>query len=291
MHDATHEFEHDERTLLVRETGAAEGLPVFSHHGTPSCGDHFELVAQDARRRGIRLLSIDRPGYGGSTRHQGRTVADGARDTAAAADALGIDRFATYGGSGGGPHALACAALLGERVIACASLAGVAPFDAPGLNWFAGMGSDNWVEFGATLAGAEQLEGLLEEMAAGMAGAGPDDLLEELASLVGPADRAAVDRPLAEYLATATRIALAPGIAGWADDDLAFAAPWGFDLDAIRVPVLVFHGRDDRFVPVAHGEWLGRAIPGAEVRISATEGHLSLVRRTDQVHQWLLEQA
>ena len=138
------------RTLGVYEAGDPGGHPVLVHHGTPAHGALFAPWEDDARGKGIRLVGYDRPGYGASSPDPERSVASAAADAAAIADALGIDRFATWGVSGGGPHALACAALLGERVVAVASLAGIAPFDAPGLNWFAGMGESNLVEFGAT---------------------------------------------------------------------------------------------------------------------------------------------
>lgn len=243
-----HDVPHGGRTLHVYEDGDPRGLPTFSHHGTPGCGLPYPPVADDARKRGLRVLSIDRPGYGGSTRRPGRSVADVAADVAAVAD-------------------------------------------APGLNYFAGMGRDNWEEFGAALQGREAVEALLTRLAAEMSGSDVDDMLAVMETLLGDEDRAALDRPMVAWLAEGSKLALGPGPGGWADDDLAFVAPWGFELAGIAVPVLVQHGRGDRFVPVAHGEWLGRAIPGADVEILARDGHLSTVRLAGRIHQWVLDQA
>ena len=138
-------MEHDVRTpdgrkLHVLEGGDPDGLPVVVHHGTPGGALQYEPHAVDAAERGIRLLSYDRPGYGGSTPHEGRSVADAAADVSAIADALGIGDFGTYGGSGGGPHTLACAALLPDRVVGAVAIASVAPFPAEGLDWLARHG-------------------------------------------------------------------------------------------------------------------------------------------------------
>jgi pimeloyl-ACP methyl ester carboxylesterase len=262
------------------------------HHGTPAHGALFAPWSEDAAARGIRLLSYDRPGYGASVAHPDRSVASAAADSAAIADALGIDRFATWGISGGGPHALACAALLGERVVAVASLAGVAPFDAPGLNWFAGMGEGNLVEFGAALQGRATVERLARQLAESMLGGpgGAAGAADELASLISGPDAAAMAEGYGEYWLGSMPAVFGTGVDGWVDDDLAILRPFGFSLAEITVPTLIWHGRQDFFVPVAHGEWLARAIPGADVRISVDDGHLTLAtRRVPEVHAWLLE--
>jgi pimeloyl-ACP methyl ester carboxylesterase len=280
----------DGRALRVHEAGDPGGPTVLIHHGTPDDGALLDVWVRDARERGLRLLGYDRPGYGGSTPHPGRSVGDAAGDVAAIADALGIDRLATWGISGGGPHSLACAALLGDRVVAAASLAGVAPFEAEGLNFFAGMGHDNWVEFGAALAGPSALEPLLEGHAREMLEISPADLATTMRSLISPVDEAALDSGLAEQWAAAFPQVFLQGIRGWADDDYAFARPWGFALDAIDVPVLVWQGGEDRMVPFAHGVWLAEHVRGAEARLIAEDGHLALeVDRVGDVHSWLLE--
>jgi len=137
----------DGRTLTVREGGEARGVPVLVLHGTPGSSLMYEPHLRDAEQRGIRLFSYDRPGYGGSTRHKGRNVADCAEDVVAVCDALGIERFCVWGISGGGPHTLAAAALLPDRIAAAAVLASAAPYDGEGLDFFAGMGDQNIEEF------------------------------------------------------------------------------------------------------------------------------------------------
>jgi pimeloyl-ACP methyl ester carboxylesterase len=278
------------RTLAVLEAGDESGRAVVAIHGTPGSGLPWRRLVEDAEARGIRLLAYDRPGYGGSDRHPGRTVADAAGDVVAIADALGIDRFAVEGGSGGGPHTLACAALLPDRVVAAASLAGVAPYPAEGLDWLDGMGQDNLDEFGATLAGRETLERYLREQADAMLAADPDAIADTLRSLLSPPDAAVLTGEFAAYLAEATRRAIGERLDGWIDDDFVFMNPWGFELDEIRVPVQLLHGAQDRFVPITHGEWLAGRIPGVDAHLSAEDGHLTIqLARIGDVHAWLLE--
>lgn len=281
-----------ERSITVYEDGAPTGPAILYHHGTPAAGGPYTTWVDDALGRGARLISYDRPGYGGSSAVPGRTVADAAADSAAIMDALGIDDFVTWGISGGAPHALACAALLPDRVSAVACLGGIAPFDAPGLNYFRGMGEDNLIELGLTMAGREHLEPYLQSTAEQMLAATALQMTEEFASLVSPPDRVALESGVAEYWAQVLPTTFAAGTAGWLDDDFAFLAPFGFALDTIAVPSLVVHGHQDQFVPVDHGDWLARIIPGAEPWISAEQGHLSLITSViPDVHAWLLEHA
>jgi pimeloyl-ACP methyl ester carboxylesterase len=279
----------DGRELRIVQAGAADGLAVLVHNGTPMSRLLFRPCVEDAEQRGIRLIGYDRPGYGGSTPHPGRTVADASRDVAAIADALDIDRLATWGISGGGPHALACAALLPERVVAAASLASVAPYPAEGLDWFAGMGEANLAEFGLTLEGRDTLEPFLRHERDAMLAAGPAGLAEAMRTLLSPADHAVFTGETADYMFEAFRAGNEERLDGWLDDDLAFAKPWGFELEQIDVPVLLWQGAEDRFVPFAHGEWLARRIPAVDARLSRDDGHLTLlVRRLGEVHGWLV---
>ncbi|HXY85895.1 MAG TPA: alpha/beta hydrolase [Gaiellaceae bacterium] len=280
----------DGRTLRVYEGGDPAGKPVFLHNGTPSGGLQYPPAADDARGRGIRLISYDRPGYAGSTSKPGRTVADAAADVATIADALGVDRFATWGISGGGPHSLACAALLSDRVVAAASLAGVAPIDAEGLDWTEGMGEENLEEFAATQAGQEALESFLEPRAKALGALGTQGLATMLQTLLTPVDAAVFTGDVAEYLSAAMASAIEERVDGWRDDDLAFDNPWGFAVEEIRVPVLLWHGEHDLFVPISHGRWLAERIPGVDARLSPDDGHITLgTRRVPEVHAWLLE--
>jgi pimeloyl-ACP methyl ester carboxylesterase len=286
---ATREISVGDRSLTVHVEGAADGPAILYHHGSPATGLPFGPWVEDVGRRGAQLVSYDRPGYGTSTPARDRTVADAARDSAAIMDALGIDRFVTWGISGGGPHALACAALLGDRVAAAASLAGVAPFDAAGLNYFRGMGAENIAEFGLTMAGREYIEPVAERTGVEMAAARPDQIVESIATLVSPVDREVLDGAIGEYWSACLQDAFVEGTAGWVDDDFAFLWPFGFEVNEISVPTLVVHGVQDRFVPVDHGRWLGATIPGAEVWIDDDEGHLTLMaNRVPAVHEWLL---
>jgi pimeloyl-ACP methyl ester carboxylesterase len=283
-----HRIPVDGRVLRVLEDGDANGRAVFALHGTPGSRLLWRGLVEDAEQRGLRLLAYDRPGYGGSDPHRGRKVADAAADVAAIADALGIDRFAVEGASGGGPHVLACAALLPERCVAAAALASVAPYPAEGLDWLAGMGQDNLDEFGATLEGRETLEPYLRGQADALLAAEPEALADALRSLLSPPDAAILTGEVAEYLYAATHEAIGERLDGWIDDDFVFVAPWGFELEDIAVPVQLWHGAQDRFVPVAHAEWLAERIPGVDAQLHAEDGHLTIqLERIGDVHGWL----
>jgi pimeloyl-ACP methyl ester carboxylesterase len=278
----------DRRTLRLHEAGAADGPLVLVQHGTPMSGLLFEPHVRDAEQRGIRLVGYDRPGYGGSTESPGRSVADAVADVRAIADALEVERLVVWGISGGGPHALACAALLPDRVAAVASLASVAPIDAEGLDWLAGMGELNLEEFAATRQGREALEAYLEPQARETVTA--EGVLQALQSLLTDVDAAVLTGGLGAYLAASMREATEHGIEGWRDDDLAFDKPWGFSVRDIRVPVQLWHGEQDLFVPFAHGEWLAARIPNVDARLFPEDGHMTLMqRRIPEVHAWLLE--
>jgi pimeloyl-ACP methyl ester carboxylesterase len=279
----------DGRVLAVKEGGDPDGAAVLAFWGTPNSRHIPASAGASAGAHGIRLISYDRPGYGGSDPQPGRTVASCVNDVRAICAALGISRFAAWGGSGGGPHALACAALLPDMVAAVAPIASLAPFGAAGLDWFAGMGQHN-VDSN-TLAVTDPA-GILEraekerEM---LLAAGPEDLLAAMATLLSPADAAVLTGELAEQMKLAFDDGLAPGAEGWAEDTAASVAPWGFSVAAVTVPVLVLHGREDRFSPFGHGEWLAAHVPGAEAWLFDHDGHLTLFEnRMDDVHAWLL---
>ena len=278
----------DGRELAVHEAGDAAGLPVIVHHGTPSSGLLYEPWIEDAAATGIRLIGFDRAGYGDSSRLQGRNIAAAARDVEAIADALELERFATWGISGGGPHALACAALCGDRLTATASLAGVAPWGAEGLDWLAGMGEANVEEFDQVLAGESALRPSVERDRADTLGAGVEELKSLFDSLLGDADRAVLSTGIADWMVAVHTHGLRDSADGWIDDDLAFAAPWGFELSEITRPVLIVQGGDDRFVPRSHGEWLAAHVRDAEAWIDDANGHLTLMQyRVPAVHEWL----
>lgn len=267
----------DGRVLDVWVEGDAAGDVVMWHHGTPGSGLQYPPFVEEARRRGLRLVTYSRPGYGDSSRQDGRSVGDCAADVARILDALDVERFFTGGGSGGGPHALACAALLPDRVASGVSVAGVTPYGAPGTDFLAGMGRENIEEFGAALEGPEALTRWMDEHAAEMGEAGsPDDLIAAMGDLVSEVDRASLTGDFGAFLVEDWHIALRNGYWGWFDDDLAFTRDWGFDPITIAVPVAVWQGRQDRFVPFAHGEWLAEHVPKARVHLYEEHGHLSL---------------
>jgi pimeloyl-ACP methyl ester carboxylesterase len=267
----------DGRQLEVLLAGPPDGMPLVFHNGTPSGLAEFGPMTQAASARGLRTVLYSRPGYGGSTPQPGRAVADAAADVAAILDQIGAGQFVTAGTSGGGPHALACAALLPGRCLAAATMAGVAPSNAPGLDWLGGMGPENMEEFAAAAAGEEALTRFLEAAASGLREVTADQLADELGGLVSGTDKAALTGDYAQYLASSFRAAVSTGIAGWRDDDLAFIRDWGFSLAADRpVPVAIWQGAQDRMVPYAHGQWLAAQVPGARAHLLPDEGHLTL---------------
>jgi pimeloyl-ACP methyl ester carboxylesterase len=263
--------------------GPAGGRPLVMHHGTPGVAMVLGPVAEAAARRGMRFVTHSRPGYRDSSPQPGRRVADAADDVTALLDAVGAHDFVTLGWSGGGPHALACAALLPDRCRAAAIIAGVAPYDAEGLDWLAGMGEENIAEFGAAATGTQALDGFLTEASAGLKDVQPADIITAFGDLLSTVDQAALSEGLADYLAESCRAAVSRGYDGWRDDDLAFLADWGIDLRSIRVPVSIWQGDQDRMVPRDHGRWLGEHVAGATTQLVPGEGHLSLINNIDTI--------
>ncbi len=277
----------DGRTLAVEVSGDPGGRPVLVHMGTPNSRRLFGPNVRDAAARGLRLISYDRPGYGGSSPRPGRTVADCAGDVRAICAELGIGRLAMWGISGGGPHVLACAALLPDLVTAAASLASPAPYGAEGLDYFAGMGRDNVDDFRLYFTDEAAARAKMDQEREEILATPPEDAAKAIESLLTPTDAAALSGELADYLISSEQDGLAPGSEGWWEDNC-MVRPWDFDLAAITVPVLLLHGQQDMFVPFGHGEWLAAHIPGVEARLFEDEGHLTLMRnRVPEVHAWL----
>jgi pimeloyl-ACP methyl ester carboxylesterase len=248
-------------------------------HGTPGCRLERWPDEDLYRRLGVRLVTHDRAGYGRSTRRPGRRIVDAVDDVVALADHLGFERFGVTGGSGGGAHALACAAQLPERVVRATCVVGVAPFGSPGLDrdsWLAGMDPENIKEFGWAEAGEEVLILKLEAEYAKIAArvdVDPAAVLEGFE--LGEADRAELARPeRMQIIRESWAEHSALGVGGWADDDLAHLRPWGFDLRRISIPVLVRYGVSDVLVPPAHGEWLAAHVPGCVVKVDGIAGHM-----------------
>ncbi len=268
----------DGRQLEALVSGPADGLTVVLQNGTPAGLMAAPAIVAAAAERDLRLVLYARPGYEGSTPDPGRRVSGAAADLAAVLDGLGTGEFVTVGWSGGGPHALACAALLPGRCLAAATMAGAAPYQAEGLNWWQGMAPENLAEFEAAGAGPEALTGFLEAAARELASITAAGVAEGLGDLASAADKAAVTGEFADYLAASFRAAVASGVAGWRDDDLAFFADWGFTMaDAgAGAPVSVWQGDQDMMVPFSHGQWLAAHIPGARAHLLPGEGHLTL---------------
>jgi pimeloyl-ACP methyl ester carboxylesterase len=270
----------DGRTLHVYDTGAGESdgrLAVFWHHGTPNIGAPPAPLFPAAARLRIRWVSYDRPGYGGSTPRPGRDVASAAADVSSIADALGIDRFAVMGHSGGGPHALACGALRPERVLGVVSIAGLAPFGAEGLDWFAGM-ADSGV---ASLRAAAEGRAAKERYEASGAEYDPEFTAADRSTFSGAWS----------WLADVIGPAVEAGPGGLIDDDLAYVAPWGFDPEQVIAPVLFLHGGRDRVVPSSHSQWLASRCPAAELRLSPDDGHISVLNSSTAAMNWLADHA
>jgi pimeloyl-ACP methyl ester carboxylesterase len=276
-------------------TGAPDGFPVVLMHGTPGSRQGPKPRGIVLYRMGIRLVAYDRPGYGDSDRFEGRDVADAARDVEAIADQLELERFAVLGRSGGGPHALACAAdeQLRSRVTRVAVMVSLAPSDAMELAWFDGMNSDNVRGFGA---GSPDTEALIEEIRrrAARTAEDPRFLLRDLMTQMGPPDRRAInDAALRRILFDTYQDALRAEPYGWIDDVLALRRSWKFDLDTIdtRVtPVRIWHGAEDTFAPASHGQWLAARIPGAEIEVQPGAAHFDAMQQLPRILRWLTEE-
>lgn len=269
----------DGRVVEVFLGGDPAGFPLVMHHGTPADATTFADWHESCQARGLRLICASRPGYAALTRLAGRSVADVATDTSAILDWLGHTKFMTAGWSGGGPHALACAALLPDKCAAAATLAGVGPFGADDLDFLAGMGPENVAEFGAALQGEEALRLWMQENAELFRTVSGEALAEAFGGLVPEVDKDVLVGGYANQFAAVIRRALEHGFDGWIDDDLAFTQPWGFSVGDIRIPVTVWQGELDLAVPFAHGRWLLSTIPGAQGQMVPGHGHFSLVTR------------
>ena len=263
--------------LWVDEAPGAEGLtPLVFHSGTPSSGYGHEVFAAQARERGLRMVGWSRPGYGSSTRLPGRRVRHVAADTGAVLDHLGAARAYAVGHSGGGPHALACAALLPDRVLGTALIACVAPFEAEGLRFLDGMGQENHEEFAAAVAGEPALEAYLEPVRQEILRMSGAEVAAMFGDLVDEVDRAAITGDYAAWLAEQMREGQRESSAGWLDDDISFTRPWGFDVGSIEGRVHVWQGEHDRMVPFAHGRWLAAHLGNPCVHLHPEHGHMSL---------------
>ena len=281
----------DGRTLTAASWGGVRDRPVFLLHGTPGSRLGQAPRGLVLAQLGVRLITFDRPGYGRSDPKPGRLVADAAADVEAIADHLGLDRFGVVGRSGGGPHALACAALLPHRVTRTAALVSLAPMDAEDLDWFAGMSEGNVRTYRTSDRSPRQLAPKLEQQARDIR-LNPSQHLESLRRELTQADRRAVrDTALRTMLRRNFAEAVRLNSSGWRDDALAFRRPWGFDVAAIQGEVLLWHGLDDVFSPVEHTEWLSRHIPKAQTVLAPDAAHFDAMRVLPDVLAWIADDA
>jgi pimeloyl-ACP methyl ester carboxylesterase len=272
------------RLLDVHVSGPDGGEVLVYHHGTPGSYLPSGSLSRAVHAHGLRLATYSRAGAGASGRDKGRSVADVAVDVDAILDHLGAERCVVAGKSGGGPHALATGAGLGERVAGVLSIAGVGPFDADGLDFLAGMGEQNIEEFNLARQGEAALRPYLEAEVPALASLDPVAMVASLHSLLPDVDRIALTDEYGRDEAAALKEALRNGVDGWLDDDLAFTRPWGFDLDDVTMPTFVWQGSADLMVPYAHGEWLVAHLPNAIGHLLDGEGHFSIaVGRIDEM--------
>jgi pimeloyl-ACP methyl ester carboxylesterase len=263
----------DGRRLVVHDagsSGASDELTLIWHHGSPQTGALLDPLVASAATRNLRLISYARPSYGGSSPNRGRDVASAAADVAAIVDALDVDRFAVMGASGGGPHALACAALLSDRVIGAVCLASPAPF-TDRFDWYAGMVSPGALRAAAVGREDRERHATTDEF-------DPNSFTA--------ADWAALGGTWASLGDDAAQ-ANSDGPEGLIDDDLAFVGPWGFDVADIRVPVLLVQGGEDRVIPSSHADALIRAVPTAELWLRPRDGHVSVLDACPVGMDWL----
>jgi pimeloyl-ACP methyl ester carboxylesterase len=275
----------DGRTLAVEDAGDTDGRPVMVHVGTPGGRRLYgPRTMAEAKRRGLRLISYDRPGYGGSTSQPGRAMADTATDVRAICAALGITRLPMWGSSGGGPNVLACAALLPDLVPAVASLSSPAPYDAEGLDWLAGFSREALEETRLMLEDVPAARAYFRRSCDEILSVPPGQAARVLQRYTPDADLALLTEE-----AVSMQLALAPGIEGSWEDCVAQITPWGFGVGQISVPVLLMHGEQDPAVPFSHGQWLAARIPGVDARFFPGEGHALREAHLDELLGWLIE--
>jgi len=263
----------DGRALAYVERGAEDGTPVIVSHGTPGSRLARHPDPEIYERHGVRAVAYDRPGYGRSDPQPGRSVADATADIAAIADELGFDRFAVVGGSGGAPHALACGALLGDRVVRVGALVTPAPSDAEDFDFFEGLAELNVEEFGAALEGEQAVNAFLQPYVEGIR-EDVDAVIESILTELPEVDKQLASRPaIRAIMKESFTEAVLQGSRGWADDDLAFAKPWGFELEDVIAETRVWQGELDVLTPRPHGEYVASRLPNARFELLEGGGH------------------
>jgi pimeloyl-ACP methyl ester carboxylesterase len=280
----------DGREMWVEDAGPPGGFPVVVEHGTPGSRHLFRGLVRAGSQHGLRMIGYDRPGYGGSTAQPGRIVADCAGDVAAIAGQLGISRLAVWGVSGGGPCALASAALLPDLVMAACVFASVGPYGEPGLDFFDGMDQDDREEVRLFFEDrAQAREKFRADMEAWLSASGSADAVLERFGDLKDTD-AAHSREFAEDLVAGWHEGLRNGDQGCWDDEVSHLSAWGFDVGAIRVPVQLWHGLADTTVAPGHGRWLAGQIPGVDGQFTEADGHGVDANHRSDACEWLKQQ-
>jgi len=279
----------DGRRLRVEVAGDCRRVVVV-HVGSPSAGVLYDSWVRDAAARDLTLVAYDRPGYGGSSPQPGRTVVDCAADVRTISEAVGFERCVVWGLSGGGPHALACGAALDDLVAAVATIGSPAPSHVPGFDYVAGMSDGAREDVELFLSDRAEWERRGEGQRDELLALGVDELRALWSADASPVDGAVLDSEFGVWLHRSVQAALASSVEGWTADCVAFYSPWGFDPASISIPVKVWHGLEDRFVPFGHGNWLANTIPGARAELRDDDGHLTVVaQRIGDVHEWLAQ--
>jgi pimeloyl-ACP methyl ester carboxylesterase len=276
----------DGRSLAYAEYGDLRGKPVFFFHGTPGSRT-FHPMDDVTKRLGVRLITTDRPGYGRSTFQPNRRLLDWPEDIAQLADALGIGSFAVMGHSGGGPHALACAFALPDRITSTAVLSGAGPIEALGaademipINKF----GFKFGQYFPWFIGRAVIGFIFRERCTNPARAFDSDKNRP------PADQAIMNRlEIRELCITSEIEAFRPGINGMAWDIRLITRPWGFRLEEIQVPVYIWHGTGDVDTPVAMGKILAARIPTSHLTICPDEGHMLLIPHWEEILTQLIQ--
>jgi pimeloyl-ACP methyl ester carboxylesterase len=266
-------------TLEYLDNGVDSQNAILLHHGTPGCALAWEEWV--GHERDVRAIAVTRPGYGNSKRNAGRSVATDLHLQSEILNNFGVEKFVSIGWSGGGPHALNMTRE--PRCVAAFTLAGVGEFGREDLNFLEGMGPENHEEFGEAVKGEKEISAWMDINALPMKAVTGSQIIEAFGGLIGDADKKALTAEFAEEMAAAMRHSISVSYAGWIDDDLAFCQPFGFDIESIDKPVIIWQGDEDFMVPQAHGEWLHKHIPNSQLKFVPGHGHISLVKEYKNV--------
>ncbi|UZJ50728.1 hypothetical protein CBS101457_000048 [Exobasidium rhododendri] len=266
--------------FIIEGSSAEDALTFVYIHGTPSAYPVMRSLIIGCQEHNFKLISFSRAGYGDSSRHAGRSVVDIVDDVKSLLEHLKVKECVVGGWSGGGPHALACAARL-ESCVGSLCIAGVAPYvESTGLDWLEGQGEDNVQEFKASLEGEEPTRAFVDAQRKELIIANAAGIVEEMSSILPDIDKKALleNQDVGSSLEVTFKEALKNNSDGWVDDDLAFVKPWEFELSEIKKPVFLYQGSLDLMVPYGHGQWLAKNLPQEHLttHLIEGEGHISI---------------